>query len=154
MIKPMSKAMSMVQAPGPLCGNYSSTLPRVAFTNLRPVPTGMPQMRSMGSNPFLLRRYGLLRLACNDNVAPRLRQMRPTGKSILIFRIRVKPENQKYSSVHVGQISFTTPPVPPKRGACARHERAVGCGGRRVTKTSVVLAYGEVVWVGRPNAGV
>jgi hypothetical protein len=34
-----------------------------------------------------------------------MRQNNPTGKSLLIFRNRVKPGNQKYSAFAVGQIS-------------------------------------------------
>src|SRR5258708_35389645 len=41
-----------------------------------------------------------------------LRQISPTGKSLLIFRTRVKPRNQKYSAFAVGQISATTSAVP------------------------------------------
>jgi hypothetical protein len=41
------------------------------------------------------------------------------------------------------------------RGAARdRHERAVGCGGRAVAKTNAAVAYGEIVWVRRPDAGV
>src|SRR5258708_28070109 len=37
-----------------------------------------------------------------------LRKMRRTGKSLLMFRNRVKPRNQKYSAFAVGQISART----------------------------------------------
>ena len=43
----------------------------------------------------------------------RLRQNNPTGKSMLIFRNRVKCRNQKYSAFAVGQISATSLPVSP-----------------------------------------
>jgi hypothetical protein len=47
---------------------------------------------------FRNRRYGLLRLARNENFAAQVRQTNPTGKSLLIFRNVVKPANQKYSA--------------------------------------------------------
>src|SRR5258707_9238621 len=40
----------------------------------------------------------------------------PTGKSLLIFRTRVKPRNQKYSAFAVGQISARTSAVLPTEG--------------------------------------
>src|SRR5260370_24144533 len=47
----------------------------------------------------------------------------PTGKSLRIFRNRVKPKNQKYSAFAVGQITATTrASCPTKRGARDRHE--------------------------------
>jgi hypothetical protein len=45
-----------------------------------------------------------------------LRQISPTGKSLLIFRNRVKPRNQKYSAFAVGQISARTSAVLPTEG--------------------------------------
>ena len=52
-------------------------------------------------------------------------------KSLLIFRNRVKPGNQKYSAFVLTQITGITPPVSPRlRGARDRHERAVRCDGR------------------------
>jgi hypothetical protein len=60
-----------------------------------------------------------------------LRQLDMTGKSLLIFRNRVKPGNQKYSAFVLTQISRTTPLVSPQmRGVGHRHERAVRCDGR------------------------
>ena len=58
----------------------------------------------------------LLRFARKRNLAARLRQNTPTGKSVLIFRNDVKPGNQKYFSGAVGQITSTTPPVSPGKG--------------------------------------
>ena len=56
----------------------------------------------------------------------------PTGKSILNYRIRVKPKNQKMFRFYRSINQCMNPPVSPdKRGARDRHERAVGCGGRR-----------------------
>src|SRR5258707_278279 len=46
----------------------------------------------------------------------RLRQINPTGKSLLVFRNRVKPRNQKYSAFAVGQISARTSAVLPTEG--------------------------------------
>jgi len=59
-----------------------------------------------------------------------LRQINPTGKSLLIFRNGVKPRNQKYSAFAVGQISARTPAVPcPQEGRFAI-VTDVGCGMR------------------------
>jgi hypothetical protein len=44
------------------------------------------------------------------------RQICPTDKSLLIFRNRVKPRNQKYSAFAVGQISARTSAVLPTEG--------------------------------------
>jgi hypothetical protein len=60
-----------------------------------------------------------------------LRQINTTGKSLRIFRNRVKPRNQKYSALAAGQISCSILPVyRDKRGDRDRHDRAVGCDGR------------------------
>jgi len=76
--------------------------------------------------------HQLRRLARKRNLAIRVRQNNTTGKSLLIFRNRVKGRNQKYSSRRVGQITFTTPPVSPdeRGGSRVVTKRAVGCGGR------------------------
>ncbi|WMT72003.1 hypothetical protein [Bradyrhizobium sp. Ash2021] len=59
----------------------------------------------------------LRRLARKHNLATRVRQINPTGKSLRIFRNCVKPKNQKYSASAVGQISGMNPLVSPdKRG--------------------------------------
>jgi hypothetical protein len=56
-----------------------------------------------------------------------LRQINPTGKSLLIFRNRVKPRNQKYFTSHPTQISSLIRAVPTRRGAFRdRHGRWVG----------------------------
>jgi hypothetical protein len=49
--------------------------------------------------------YGLRRLARKRNLAARVRQINPPGKSILIFRNHVKPKNQKYFCFHADQIT-------------------------------------------------
>jgi hypothetical protein len=46
-----------------------------------------------------------------------LRQINPTGKSLLIFRNRVKPRNQKYICFHPTQIRCISKAVPAHRGA-------------------------------------
>jgi hypothetical protein len=59
-----------------------------------------------------------------------LRQINPTGKSLPIFRNRVKPRNQKYSAFAAGQISATTSAVLyPQEGRFAI-VTDVGCGMR------------------------
>jgi hypothetical protein len=77
----------------------------------------------------------------------------PTGKSLLIFRNRVKPRNQKYSAFVLAQISRITPLVSRRmRGARDRHERAVRCDGRewrdrrtRLTRTAKSCGSGAAV---------
>ena len=56
---------------------------------------------------------GLRRRVRKRYLETRMRQNNPTGKSILIFRNQVKPENQKYSAFAVGQINATSLPVSP-----------------------------------------
>ena len=74
---------------------------------------------------------GLICFARKRNFMQRLRQIGTTGKSLLIFRNRVKPRNQKYSAFVLTQISRITPPVSRRmRGVGHRHERAVRCDGR------------------------
>jgi len=45
-----------------------------------------------------------------------LRQIDPTGKSLLIFRSHVKPQNQKYFASHPTQISSLIRAVLPTEG--------------------------------------
>jgi hypothetical protein len=52
-------------------------------------------------------------------VAHRVQQAGMKRKSLLIFRNRVNPTNQKYSAFVLTQISPITPPVSPDRGALA-----------------------------------
>jgi hypothetical protein len=73
----------------------------------------------------------LICFARKHNLDVQLRQINPTNKSLLIFRNRVKPGNQKYSAFVLTQISRITPLVSQRmRGVGHRHERAVRCGGR------------------------
>jgi hypothetical protein len=55
----------------------------------------------------------LRRLVRKRNLAGRVRQINPTGKSLLISRNHVKPGNKKYSAFAVGQNSATSLPVSP-----------------------------------------
>jgi hypothetical protein len=60
-----------------------------------------------------------------------LRQINPTGKSLLIFRNRVKPRNQKYFASRLTQIRCISIDVLfREEGRCARHETR---GGMRWT---------------------
>ena len=64
-------------------------------------------------------------------LAHRVQQGGILSKSLLIFRNRVKPGNQKYSAFVLTQISPITSPVSRRmRGVGHRHERAVRCDGR------------------------
>jgi hypothetical protein len=76
------------------------------------------------------------------------RQIDPTGKSILIFRSRVKPKNQKYSAFAVGQISGLNPPVSPDKRGGSRSSRNARWDAMDadVPTTNGIEAYGEVVW--------
>ena len=62
---------------------------------------------------------------------PRLRQINPTGKSILIIRNIVKPRNRKYSRCAGTQISRLMHPSTATRGALAI---VTTCGGMRWTR--------------------
>src|SRR6476659_10604791 len=79
-------------------------------------------------------------------------QICPTGKSLLIFRNRVKPLLQKYFASLPTQISSLIRTVPARQeGRCARHQRGAGCGGRggvrqaTASRTNDAEAYGQVV---------
>ena len=79
------------------------------------------------------------------------RQNNPTGKSAKscpaaakkILRL-TRRANQRYHSARLTRYE----------GRCARHERAVGCGGRgSCSRRTQPIADGEVVWSWRPDAG-
>ncbi len=52
----------------------------------------------------------------------------PTGKSLLIFRNRVKPKNQKYFAFAVGQISGMNLPILSHQEGRSRSSRNAGQG--------------------------
>src|SRR6478609_7479122 len=90
-----------------------------------------------------------------------LRQINPTGKSLLIFRNRVKPPLQKYFASRPAQISsLIRTSRPTQRGVAHVTKRGAGCGGRGGVRrasaswTNDAEAYGQVVSFWRPNAGV
>jgi hypothetical protein len=56
----------------------------------------------------------------------RLRQINPTGKSLPIFRNRVKPRNQKYFCFHLTQITSKSNRLVPPEG----RSRVVTSAGR------------------------
>jgi hypothetical protein len=94
--------------------------------------------------------------------AGKVRQINPSGKSILIFRNRVKPRNQKYFAGHVGQISGTSPAIlGPHEGRFAIVTMrwaedvmdASASGERLSSPDENVEAYGQVVWSWRRDAG-
>ena len=67
----------------------------------------------------------------------------------------VQPFAQKYSAVLVGQIRFRTPAILSHQGALAIvANEGQGAVDVRQRLTSAALAYGEIVWVRRPGAGV
>ena len=85
-----------------------------------------------------------------------MRQNDPTGKSLphgsaslrpaltqKIFRLS-RRANQRYDSARLTRYE----------GRCARHQRAVRCGGRgSCARRTQLIADGEVVWSWRPGAG-
>ena len=74
---------------------------------------------------------GLICLARKCNFVPPRAANWHDGKSLLIFRNRVKPGIEKYSAFVLTQISRITPLVSWRmRGVGHRHERAVRCDGR------------------------
>ena len=77
----------------------------------------------------------------------RLRQIDPTGKSLLIFRNRVKPRNQKYFASRLTQIRCISFPVSSHSRGVSRSSRTRG--GMRWTWAARVTngadADGEVV---------
>jgi hypothetical protein len=75
-----------------------------------------------------------------------LRQINATGKSLLIFRNRVKPRNQKYSAFAAGQISARTSAVPCSQEGRFAIVTDVGRGMRWTHWLRKAGADGEVVW--------
>src|SRR5260370_40405349 len=84
-----------------------------------------------------------------------LRQINPTGKSLLSVRNRVKSRNQKYICFYLTQIRCISIASRPERGAL---RTSPTWGGMRWTRaahlTNGADADGEVVWFWRPDAGV
>jgi len=76
-----------------------------------------------------------------------LRQIDPTGKSLLIFRNRVKPRHQKYFCFRLTQISSLIRAVPSQERGVAHvinvGRDAVDAGGACDERAG---ADGEVVW--------
>ena len=84
-----------------------------------------------------------------------------TGKSILIFRISVKPLNKNIPLHNSGNQNYNLACLAPTRGAYHdRHDTwGAGCDGRFgvrrfFTPDENAKAYGEVVWSWRRDAGV
>jgi hypothetical protein len=60
-----------------------------------------------------------------------IQQNCPTGKSLLVCRNRVKPQNKKYFAFTEFRLALYHIHPVSVRGACHdRHERGAGCGGR------------------------
>jgi hypothetical protein len=76
------------------------------------------------------------------------REIDPTGKSLRIFRNRVKPRNQKYFAFVAGQISDLNLPVSPDKRGGSRSSRNARWDAVDVDVplTNGTEAYGEVVW--------
>ena len=80
----------------------------------------------------------------------------PSGKSLLIFRNRVKPKNQKYFAFPVGQIKGTSIAILSHQEGRSRSSRNAGQGAVdvEVPLTNGAEAYGEDVWSRHRDAGV
>jgi hypothetical protein len=80
-----------------------------------------------------------------------LRQINPTGKSLLIFGNHVNPRNQKYFASRPTQISSLIRAVLPTEGRAhvTNAERdavdAAASGERIASRTNDAAAYGQVV---------
>ena len=99
-----------------LCPPYG--LAHALSTSLR-AQRSNPSLRVSGGN-------GLLRCARNDDVEAMPPPLGTTGKSLLIFRNRVKPENQKYSAFVLTQISGITLLVSLQMRGASRSSRTRG----------------------------
>jgi len=55
---------------------------------------------------------GVRRLARKHNLRRHMRQINPTGKSFLIYGIRVKPQSKKYFAFPEDQISGSFLAIP------------------------------------------
>jgi hypothetical protein len=90
----------------------------------------------------------------------RIKPFCPSGKSLPIFRNRVKPQNQKYFAFPEMKIMALVASSRPARGAFRDRHDALGWGcdgrGRRqalFVPDETLSAYGEVVWSWRRDAG-
>jgi hypothetical protein len=82
-----------------------------------------------------------------------VRQINPSGKSLLIFRNHVKTLAKKYSAGRVGQITGMSRAIPDEgRFAIVTMRRAgavmdaSASGARLSAPDENVEAYGQVVW--------
>jgi hypothetical protein len=71
----------------------------------------------------------------------------PTGKSLLVYRNRVKPQNKKYFAFPEGQIrAYLLPSRPAQRGVGQRHDVGRVAVDVEVPVTNGAKAYGKDVW--------
>ncbi len=79
-------------------------------------------------------RAGSFRCVHVDAAAMPVRQNDPTGKSLLIYGNRVKPQNKKYFCLPEGKSGAYVLAIPSySEGVGRRHGRWTGCGGRWFT---------------------
>jgi hypothetical protein len=77
-------------------------------------------------------RWRAMTVSLSCEIIEQIQQICPTGKSLLIFRNRVKPLSQKYFASRLTQIRCISPDVLFRQeGRCARHETR---GGMRWTR--------------------
>jgi hypothetical protein len=77
-----------------------TTYHRASFKMVGTLPPSLLELRRDKSlrPPYEATRRELICLPCKLDLDAPVRQINTTGKSLLIFRNRVKPENQKYSA--------------------------------------------------------
>ena len=65
---------------------------------------------------------------------------RPDGQITSVYQKSCQAPFEKIFRLTRREITFTDSPVPPDKGRCARHERAVGCDGRDSVGRAVAAA--------------
>ena len=125
-------------------GFFCSPLSYIAKGGLR--FANPPGLRS------LPRRMHCFASARNDKC---LRQINTTGKSVPSRKNLSSPSRKNIPLPLSGRNTLRLPPSCPTRGASAVVANAgQGAVDAMVRKTSASVAYGEIVWVRRPDAGV
>jgi hypothetical protein len=89
----------------------------------------------------------------------RIKRFCPSGKSLLLFRNRVKPPKQKYFASNFCKSELQLRRLIPEEGRWPSSPSVgMGCGGRGqrqafLAPDETLFAYGKVVWSWRRDAG-